>query len=179
MIFPPRSAFVDAIARRDKLNILVDGMTAANDLGLTTAVPARSVIHANTYPRTIEIHANAGDDPDKAPVIYRLEFKRIAASSEFWAGRPGMRVVQALAWYRHQAGDNAVDLANGIVHALERDPNSATVVHDIADNIAATPAWMHPIIRRIAANVTHVRIDREPEPESDEDAQQPDRTFSP
>ena len=68
-------------------------MTAANGLGLTTAVPSRSVIHANTYPRTMEIYVNAGDAPDKPPVIYRLEFKRISAGSEFWAGRPGMRVV--------------------------------------------------------------------------------------
>jgi hypothetical protein len=36
-------------------------MTAANDLGLTTAVPARSTIYADTYPRTIDIKANAGD----------------------------------------------------------------------------------------------------------------------
>src|SRR6266581_4917397 len=32
---------IDAIGRRDQLRMLVDGMTAANDLGLTTAVPAR------------------------------------------------------------------------------------------------------------------------------------------
>lgn len=60
MVFPTRASFIDAIARRDKLRVLVDGMTAANDLGLTTAVPARSTIYADTYPRTIEIEASAG-----------------------------------------------------------------------------------------------------------------------
>lgn len=30
---------IGAIARRDNLHILIDGMTAANDLGLTNAVP--------------------------------------------------------------------------------------------------------------------------------------------
>ena len=53
MVFPAIASFVDAIARRDKLRVLVDGMTAANDLGLTTAVPARRTIYADTYPRTL------------------------------------------------------------------------------------------------------------------------------
>ncbi len=61
MEFPPIASFVDAIARRDKLRMLVDGMTAANDLGLTTAVPACSTIYADTYPRAIEIVANTGN----------------------------------------------------------------------------------------------------------------------
>lgn len=84
----PRAAFVDAIARRDKLRVLVDGMTAANDLGLSTAVPARSTIYADTYPRTIEIEANSGDPNATKPVIYRLDFKKIAAKTAFWTGRP-------------------------------------------------------------------------------------------
>jgi hypothetical protein len=152
LLFPPRSSFVDAIARRDKLKILVDGMTAANGLGLTTAVPSRSVIHANTYPRTIEIHANVGDAPTKPPVIYRLEFKRISASSEFWAGRAGMHVIRALDWYRDQSAQKTDELVNGIVRALESDPEGARAARDVGENIAAAPAWMHPIIRRIAAH---------------------------
>jgi len=39
---PDYRALVDTIARRDQLRLLVDGMTAANDLGLTDAVPAMS-----------------------------------------------------------------------------------------------------------------------------------------
>ena len=38
---PDYRAVIRAVARRDKVRLLVDGMTAANDLGLTTAVPAR------------------------------------------------------------------------------------------------------------------------------------------
>src|SRR6059036_1402588 len=38
---PDVRAIVDAIARRDQSRIVVDGLTAANDLGLITAVPAR------------------------------------------------------------------------------------------------------------------------------------------
>ncbi len=99
-VFPPRASFIDAIARRDKLRVCVDGMTAANDLGLTTAVPTRSMIYADTYPRTIEIKANAGDAQATKLVIYILGFKRISAKTAFWAGRPAMRVIQALHWCR-------------------------------------------------------------------------------
>ena len=38
---PDYRAVIRAVARRDKARTVVDGMTAANDLGLTTAVPAR------------------------------------------------------------------------------------------------------------------------------------------
>ena len=38
---PHQAALIDAVARRDQMRVLVDGLTAANDLGLTTAVPAR------------------------------------------------------------------------------------------------------------------------------------------
>lgn len=96
MVFPPRASFIDAIARRDKLRVLVDGMTAANDLGLTTAVPAHSTTYADTYPRTIEIEANAGDPNATKPVIYTLDFKRISAKTAFWAGAARQYIVGTL-----------------------------------------------------------------------------------
>ena len=148
MVFPPRASFIDAIARRDKLRVLVDGMTAANDLGLTTAVPARSTIHADTYPRTIEIEVSAGDPQATKPVIYTLDFKRISAKTAFWAGRPAMRVIQALTWFRDER--SSLDAAvNGIVRHLSRDPNQEKIVQDLRDNIHAIPAWMYPLIDTI------------------------------
>lgn len=38
---PDYRAIIRAVARRNKARFVVDGMMAANDLGLTTAVPAR------------------------------------------------------------------------------------------------------------------------------------------
>lgn len=148
MVFPPRASFIDAIARRDKLRVLVDGMTAANDLGLTTAVPARSTIYADTYPRTIEIEASAGDPKATKPVIYKLDFKRIAAKTAFWAGRPAMRVIQALAWFRDER--SSLDAAvNGIVRHLAGDPDRERIADDLRENIDAVPAWMYPPIETI------------------------------
>lgn len=157
MVFPPRASFVDAIARRDKLRVLVDGMTAANDLGLTTAVPARSTIHADTYPRAIEIEASAGDSKATTPVIYKLEFKRISAKAAFWAGRPAMRVVQALAWFRDERSSLEAAV-NGIVRYLSRNPDQDRIVEDLRKNVHAVPAWMYPLVetitRRIAGDQT-------------------------
>ncbi|RWD59621.1 MAG: hypothetical protein EOS60_34765, partial [Mesorhizobium sp.] len=38
---PDYRAVIRAVTRRDRARVVIDGMTAANDLGLTTAVPAR------------------------------------------------------------------------------------------------------------------------------------------
>ncbi|MDI6029516.1 DUF6088 family protein [Corticibacterium sp. UT-5YL-CI-8] len=163
MVFPLRSSFIDAIARRDKLRVLVDGMTAANDLGLTTAVPARSTIYADTYPRTIEIEANIGDPNSSKPVFYTLDFKRIAAKTAFWAGRPAMRVVQALAWFRdeHSGFEAAV---NGVVRHLAKNPRRKEIELDLRDNVNAVPAWMYPHIDAITRKLAELH-DAAHEPE--------------
>lgn len=156
MVFPPRASFVDAIARRDKLRVLVDGMTAANDLGLTTAVPARSTIHADTYPRTIEIEASAGDPKATTPVIYKLDFKRISAKTAFWAGRPAMRVVQALLWFRDERS-SLETAVNGIVRYLARNPDRDRIAQDLRENVQAVPAWMYPLIETITRPIAEAQ----------------------
>lgn len=161
MVFPPRASFIDAIARRDKLRVLVDGMTAANDLGLTTAVPARSTIYADTYPRTIEIEASAGDPKATKPVIYKLDFKRIAAKTAFWAGRPAMRVIQALAWFRDEKSSLEAAV-NGIVRHLARDPDRERIAEDLRGNIDAVPAWMYPPIETITHRLTEDQSESTP-----------------
>lgn len=165
MVFPPRASFIDAIARRDKLRVLVDGMTAANDLGLTTAVPARSTIYADTYPRTIEIEASAGDPKAPKPVIYKLDFKRISAKTAFWAGRPAMRVVQALTWFRDERS-NLDPAVNGIVRHLSHDPNRENIAQDLRGNIQAVPAWMYPLVETITRKLhAEKHSDGAPNPE--------------
>src|SRR3546814_6356842 len=48
-------AVIDAIARRDQIRVLVDGLTAANDLGLTNAVPAKIIVHADARLKPIRL----------------------------------------------------------------------------------------------------------------------------
>lgn len=73
---PDYRAVVDAIARRDQPRLLVDGMTAANDLGLTDAVPARITIHTDARRRAVKLDNLV------------IEFKQTAPSRLYWAGRP-------------------------------------------------------------------------------------------
>ena len=58
MATDPRSV-IDAVARRDQIRVLVDGMTAANDLGLTTAVPAKIIVHVDAR-RKLRRRAGSG-----------------------------------------------------------------------------------------------------------------------
>lgn len=85
---PDYRALVDTIARRNQLRLLVDGMTAANDLGLTDAVSAHVTIHTDARRRTIQL--------DNLTITFKLT----TPNRLHWAGRPAMRVVQALHWLK-------------------------------------------------------------------------------
>ena len=52
---PDYRAVIRAVTRRDQVRALIDGMTAANELGLTTAVPARIVVLVNCPRRLVQV----------------------------------------------------------------------------------------------------------------------------
>lgn len=45
---------IQAVARRDQARMLVDGMTAANDLGLSDAVPGKIIVPTGARLRPIK-----------------------------------------------------------------------------------------------------------------------------
>jgi hypothetical protein len=92
---PDYRAVIRAVARRDNARILVDGMTAANDLGLAIPVPAR-----------IEVLVDARLKPIKIG-NQEIHFKYAAPSRLYWADRPAMRVVQALYWLQDMLTQDA------------------------------------------------------------------------
>jgi hypothetical protein len=73
---PDYRQVIDAIARRDQTRMLIDGMTAANELGLGDAVPGQIVVHADARLRPIHIGGQT------------ITFRPTAPSKLFWAGRP-------------------------------------------------------------------------------------------
>ena len=83
---PDYRAVIRAVTRRDQERALIDGMTAANDLGLTTAVPARIEVLVDAQLKSIKLGSQ------------EVHFKFAAPSRLYWADRPAMRVVQALHW---------------------------------------------------------------------------------
>lgn len=52
---PDPRAVIEAIARRDQIRLLVDGKTAANDLGFTIAVPAEIIVHREARGKSIKL----------------------------------------------------------------------------------------------------------------------------
>ncbi|MTV37043.1 DUF6088 family protein [Duganella radicis] len=134
---PDYRAVAEAIARRDHLRLLVDGMTAANDLGLTNAVPARVTIHTDTRRRAIQL--------DKLTI----EFKQTAPSRLYWAGRPAMRIVQALHWLKDTLTSEHSFILNKLTKVLADPIHGAALRQDLLDGFHMLPAWMQSLVREL------------------------------
>jgi hypothetical protein len=132
---PDPRAIVDALARRDKYRMIVDGITAANDLGLSDAVPARIVVHTDARLKPLEL----GN--------LRIVFRLTAPSKLYWAGRPAMRVVQALHWLKDRlAGDRS--RVQKRLTAIFADPRYGPAIRaDLREGFAALPDWMRIFLK--------------------------------
>lgn len=137
---PGVRAIVDAIARRDQTRVVVDGMTAANDLGLTTAVPARVVVLTDARLRPIQI----GNQ--------RIVFQTVAPSRLYWAGRPAMRVVQALYWLQDLLGSDDAQIVQRLAAILEDPAHGNSIRDDLRQGIHTLPIWMQSIVRQLLSD---------------------------
>lgn len=134
---PDYRAVIRAVARRDNARFVVDGMTAANDLGFTTAVPAK-----------IEVLVDARLKPIKLG-NQEIRFKHAAPSRLYWAGRPAMRVVQALHWMQDMpTQDDERSRAEKVLRRLFADPqNGKAIRNDLREGLPALPIWMQEFLR--------------------------------
>lgn len=134
---PDYRQIIAALARRDQTRMLVDGMTAANDLGLTNAVPARVVIHTDARRRAIRL----GN--------LTIEFRKTAPSRLYWAGRPAMRVVQALHWLKDMLPVDHQQIVRRL-RTLLRDPAQGPAIRkDLRDGLSTLPTWMQSVVREL------------------------------
>ncbi len=136
---PDYRQVIDALARRDQVRMLVDGLTAANDLGLTNAVPARVVIHTDARRRSIRLGK------------LTIEFKRTAPSKLHWAGRPSMRIVQALHWLKDTLATDRNRILNRLSAILADPLHGPELRDDLRTGLKALPAWMQSVIRDLLA----------------------------
>lgn len=125
---PDPSQVIAAVGRRDNLKILVDGMTAANDLGLANNVPGQVVVHVNARLKKITLGKSV------------ITFKQTAPSRLYWAGRPAMRLVQALRWLRDVKTHD--ELLSDLLR-LASDEQMA----DLKNGQAYLPIYMQEILR--------------------------------
>lgn len=135
---PDYRQVIDAIARRDHSRMLVDGLTAANELGLTNAVPGRIVVHSDMRRRSIRLGNQV------------IEFKQTAPSRLYWAGRPAMRVVQALHWLKDLLPQHKTHFVRELTGVLAA-PAGRDIRDDLRKGFSALPTWMQPIARELIA----------------------------
>ncbi len=125
---------VAALARRDGVRIMPDGLTAANQLGLTNAVPAKASYVTDGHSRTLKI--------DGRTVRFRHAGPRVMQ----WAGKPAAPVVQALRWLGPDAAADA-----RVVSTLRRLlPDH--VKRDLFENSRDLPGWAMPLARSITTD---------------------------
>lgn len=142
---PDPREVIDAVARRDQIRVLVDGMTAANDLGLTNAVPAKIVVHTDSRLKPIRL-GNLD-----------ITFKPTAASKLYWAGRPAMRIVQALHWLRDMTTqpEDADELRRRLRNLLSHDRNAARLRADLSEGLTTLPSWMQDVLKPMLRDEAH------------------------
>ena len=127
-------AVIAALARRDGVRIMSDGLVAANQLGLTNAVPAKVSYVTDGHSRTLKIDGRT------------VQFRHAGPSVMRWAGRPAAPVVQALRWLGPRAA------ADGeVVSVLSRHlPDDVKL--DLLHNSHDLPGWALPLARSIASD---------------------------
>ncbi len=138
---PDYRSVIDAVGRRGQVRVLLDGMTAANDLGLTNAVPGQVIVHTDGRLRPIQLGK------------LTLQFKLTAPSKLYWAGRPAMRVVQALYWLRDGLKSGAqVDqdtIQTKLVRLLQDSRQGNAIRDDLRSGLHTVPSWMQRWIREL------------------------------
>ena len=132
---PDYRQVLDAVTRRDQTRMLVDGLTAANDLGLTTAVPSRVVVHTDARRRSIHVGRLV------------IDFKQTAPSKLYWAGRPAMRIVQALHWLKDTLPSDRDRVADRLSAILADPQHGPALQADLRQGFVALPTWMQTLLR--------------------------------
>lgn len=134
---PDYRAVIRAVTRRDQVRAVIDGMTAANDLGLTTAVPARIEVLVDARLKPIRLGKQ------------EIHFKLAAPSRLYWAGRPAMRIVQALHWMQDMlAQDSERQRIQAALRRLLTDPQHGQEIRDdLRAGLSALPIWMQEFLR--------------------------------
>jgi hypothetical protein len=129
---PDHMAVIAAIARRDGLVTLVDGMTSANNLGFTNAVPAGVTVLTNGRSKSISL----GN--------LKINFRQVAPSRLVWASRPAAHLVQALIWLRDADQASVRRRTKAILDDLKHGP---AIRADLKAGLGQLPAWLLPAIK--------------------------------
>jgi hypothetical protein len=140
--YPNPRDVIDALTRKGKVRVVVDGLSAANDLGLTDAVPARIGVLTDGRLRPITL----GN--------LTLDFQAAAPSRLYWAGRPAMRFVQALHWLRDMLPSDDGSIHKRLISILKNPDHGLAIQDDLRSGLPILPEWMRVIVRDLLKQVS-------------------------
>lgn len=122
---------VAAVARRDNIRVMPDGIIAANRLGLTNAVPAKADYVTDGATRTIKVDG------------WTVRLHHARPNLMNWIGRPGAQVVQALHWLGPRAAGDPQTVAD----LQRRLPDK--VKRDLAKGANTLPDWAARVVGKV------------------------------
>ncbi len=124
-------AAVAAIARRDNLRVMPDGLTAAHRLGLTNAVPAKVLYWTDGSTRAIPVGNRT------------IHLKHVRPGLICWADHAAAALVSAMMWL----GPSLATDRRLLDRLSQRLPMA--VKQDLANGMSTLPAWATPIAREL------------------------------
>ena len=127
-------ATIVALARRNRVRIMLDGLVAANQLGLTNAVPTNASYVTDGQWSMLKIDGRSVRFQHAGPSVMRR------------AGKTGGPVVQALRWLGPDAAADA-----RVVTTLKRLLSDDVKV-DLLQNSRDLPGWAIPLARSITTD---------------------------
>lgn len=128
---PPPDAVAKALAKKTRSDLQVSGAYAANQLGLSTQVPARVVYLTDGKSKRVRVGRQT------------IELRHASPKNMATAGKPSGTVIQAL---RHVGRDNVNDEVIDRIKSVLSDDDRAALRHDVDK----APDWMRPILTRLA-----------------------------
>lgn len=134
-LLPSADTIAQALAGRDLARLQPAGAYAANILGLTEQVPAKMVFLTDSMSRTAKI----------GPLTIQL--RQTTPRNMAAAGRLSGLLIQAL----RELGKEHITQAR-IQHLRRTIPTSKR--RELLKDIKLAPAWMHPILRNLAADAS-------------------------
>jgi len=130
-LYPSLDEIANAVSKRDGIRILPSKATAANLLGLTEQVPAKSVYLTDGKGRKIKLGNQI------------LEFRKTSPRQMALANKMSGITIQALRYI----GKDQIDKT--VVRRLKRTL-PGKVKRELLNNIILAPAWMRPTLNEIA-----------------------------
>jgi len=143
---PDHNAVIDAVVRRDQSRVVIDGLTAANDLGLTTAVPAKITVLTDARLRPIQLGKQ------------QIRFQTAAPSRLYWAGHPALLIVQALHWSHDLLDSDREKIVQRLKAILNDDIHGASLRDDLKKGLHTLPTWMQSVVRELFDEAPVARV---------------------